>query len=597
LEDSSLRKNVEETYTLTIYELDPQTTLEEYKEILETRISTQKDKEYRDSEIIPYNEDVRLSYFSYVKCTEKHDITWHRKWKDLFSVDKALRVDSLTGHGIIIINDIRHNKLFALVFGRSYHLLKEFYIRDFGIKMATRLFDGKAVGSISAKYFSVIKNKQIIDYKDDYTLQSDEGQAVDYLNARIVEDYERRPNPSDQYIDKFLLYVRADAAAGYSYIRITLSAERITLNILLDTILLIPFIEIYEERFPLPAMSPVPKPIGDKLDLYLLESLKNDMQDFFIGIPFFGFDESDKFSFFDNIEKYTLSYGSFSIEHEGNLAKKDVVDFIKSQDQIVDIKKIIVTVWIEGQQRPPASILKWLDVELLYEDKNYALYNGSWVQFNETYKEYLNQSVQKYENDFLIPSLPFSFSKQEFEQFKKTHTEELLTAFCIDGNGSIDKVYREFVYNYILSQKSNWLLFDRVIDESIEVCDINIANDSFVHVKIGDAASFEIVLHQSLYGVRYLDSNPSRYSVIRNKNNELLTHASKAVVIYLSTGTSFTKISAMKSLKCKMAFIDWVVFMTEHDMKPLIIQAFFTSENKQEKVLWDRLESLEVALD
>ena len=80
--------------------------------------------------------------------------------------------------------------------------------------------------------------------------------------------------------------------------------------------------------------------------------------------------------------------------------------------------------------------------------------------------------------------------------YREHYPNELLDRFYKDGLGEIEKVYKEFVYNFALSQKNDWLLFDRQFGGAIEVCDIYIRDEQYVHVKIGDSSALDEVFRQ-----------------------------------------------------------------------------------------------------
>lgn len=605
-----MRKNNIETYSLTVYSIDPSISLKEYSEKFARALNDQTTKAIIDNTIHVHSDDAEILYFSYTNMTGANDITWHKNWMLFFDTDLPLRSESKTGHGIIIVHDIGNDIMYALVFGRASWLIKNDLVFDYGVKMASRLFDGKSIETVSSKFFSMIKNKSIVDYKEQYNLQTEEGQAVDFIDATITEDIEYRTEPDSQFITKLLTNVMAKASAGYSYIKITLFAEEITLDLLVETILCLSLIYTYRERFKYPIMKKVDKLTSTRLDTKFLDKIKNGDNDFYVGIPFFGLDESDKFVFFDAIEKYDIKYsvsagdGEIDDTHEqmrlkssqnGELNAEDIISFImENSAKIDDIRRLKIVVWINGEKRPTSELIKWLEVEINEEEKSYTLYNGLWVEFNEMYVECLDAKVQSLENLYFRYDPQYSFSEHEYDELKEIHKDGLIEAFSDSkGTPSEKGAYREFVYNYILSQKPEWHLFDRVIEDSIEVCDINVSGLHYIHVKFGCGTSIENVLRQSLFGVRYIYANPSRIRYIINRKGATLSTANFATVIFLSEYSKrITRISEVQSLKCKMTFIDWVNYTLEHNMTPLFIEANYYKDPKQATELAKHLEEL-----
>lgn len=573
-------RRIEAKYPLTIYELDNSISLTEYRRILRNKVKAQRNKTIKDSGIDTAIEGIEIYYFSYTNDVDTQDITWHKQWRTFFTkIEEPLVRNSKTGHGIIIVFDKAKQKKFAIVFGRAFSLLKDYYIRDFGIKLATRLFDSNTVEVVSSKYFSMIKNKQIIDYKDEYSLQADEGQAVDFLQARITEDIQRREDPEQQYINNILNQIKPDAAAGYSFIKVTLYGDTITLELLIEALDNLAHIQSYDERFELPVMKPVNKTLAHTLDHTLLSRIKSEEEDFNISVPFFGYDDSDRFAFFDDIDGYTLSYGEIESAYDGKLDNEVIKNFIlEYHDAIANIRELQVSVIINGEPRPKECLLKWVDADLLLEDRNYAIYDGDWVEFNQVYLEYLDRSVAKYEAQCLIEKPELSFSSEEADIYRGRYPNELIDRFFASGTGRIEKVYKEFVYNFALSQKNNWFMFDRCFGNQIEICDIYIRNEQYVHVKIGDASGLDEVFRQSILGLRYAEQNKHRWGGFRNYDNEPISGAETCSVIFLSENRTgeLPRLTESKSLRCKMTFVDWVIFMKERGKTPKIYIGVYT---------------------
>ena len=598
----------EETYDLTVYKVDSSKSLEDYQEIFTLLLSSQKYKDKKDNNIFKYNDETEILYFSYVNSPDQRDIEWHKEWCTFFDIKKALRSNSETGHGVILVHDKVYDNIFALVFGRAAWLIREYFEFDFGVYMAARLFDGTAIDAISSKYFSLLKNKSIIAYKEQTRLQPEEGQAVDFLEAIISEDYARRPNQESQYINELLNSIKNYASASYSYLKITLYGKSVTLDILVKAIMQLSLVRSYDPRFEFPLMKKVDRIFGESLDEILLQKLKDGSKDFFVGIPWFGLDESDKYAFFGNIDKYYFRYGStFSIEsntlaYAANVEETaytelnvDVISqFIReNQGVIEEIRKLKILMYSEGQRLPVSELMKWLDVELEYEGKTYALYNGFWVEFNDKYIECLDNKVREIEKLCYSYKPEFSFTKSEFIEFRENNLQALLEAYSEKGDSDKEKIYREFVYNYILSRKTDWRLFDRTCADTIEICDINVKNEQYIHVKVGQSQSIEAVLRQSIFGIKYVSSATSQRKIIRNKYKERLTKAKQATIIFLSEyNVDEKKISELSSLKCKMTFVDWYVYVQEHMMKPVFIEANYRVAKLPETPIWNRLDSL-----
>ena len=588
-------RRVEERYPITIYELQNTKTLEEYKTILKTKIENQTKKTEKDSGINQLNEGCEVLFYSYNNNVDSEDIAWHKPWQEFFNIREPLVRNSNTGHGVIIINLPHANRKYALVFGRASSLLNEYYIRDFGINLATRLFDDNTVEVVSSKYFSMIKNKQIIDYKEEYNLQTDEGQAVDFIQARITEDYINRTAQDPHYIEELLNFIKPRASAGYSFVKVMVYGERITFDLITRSLELISNIQNYAERFPLPVMKPVLKAKSDFLDNTLLRLVKSEEKEFYLSVPFYGYDESNRFTFFDEIEAFRLKYENISSDYVGKLNSEDVTNFIlENHDYIQDFRELYITVTISGETRPSDCILRWVDADLNVDGTNYALYDGDWVEFNQTYIDCLQRSVEKYEAECSIQKPELSFSSEEVGYYREHYPNELLDRFYKNGDGSIEGVYKEFVYNFALSQKTDWLLFDRQFGGAIEICDIYVRDEQYVHVKIGDSTALDEVFRQSMLGLRYAEQNRHKWNEFTNFEEEHISEADKCSVIFLSANNTgeILALSESKSLRCKMTFIDWVTFIKERGRTPKIYLGFFTPNMQAGFILHENLDNI-----
>lgn len=588
-------RSAEQKYPITVYELDNGTSLTEYRRILRKKVADQRQKAIKDSGLLRLNQGVEIYYISYINTVDSQDTKWHKPWRTFFSIDEPLLRNSRTGHGVIIVHFIEGQKKFALIFGRSFSLLKEYYKWDFGISLATKIFDKTSIEVASSKFFSMIKNKQIIDYKEEYSLQTDEGQAVDFLQARITEDYLRRENLESQYINELLSLVKPDASAGYAFVKLTVYGNIITLDLILEVLGKLSKIQEYDDRFELPMIKMVTRSKSNELDTFLLNSIKAEEDDISISVPFFGFDESDKFAFFDDIEEFKLFYGEIAEEYNGKLNKEDIEEFIlENCDSILNMRELYVSVSIAGEYSSKVCILRWVDSDIDIDDRNYALYDGEWVEFNQVYLDYLQNSVEELEAECLVDKPELSFSSEEVIYYREHFPNELMDRFYRNGEGTIEGVYKEFVYNYALSQKENWLLFDRRFGNKIEICDLYVRNEQYVHVKIGDSSGLDEVLRQSMLGLRFAEQNRYMWTEFTDYEGEAISDANTCCVIFLSENRTgeIPRLAENRSLRCKITFVDWVTFMKERRKTPRIYIGVFTTDMHPENNLHLNLDGI-----
>jgi len=550
------------------------------------------DRELVDSSIIEVSSHVNILYFIYKNINSNSiDLPWFSKLKDIFNLRSTLRPESITGHGLIVIHINNCNEYYAFLFGRSFHLIKSYIIFDFGADIASRLFNGESVTSISSKYFSLEKSKSIVEYNENSMLNIEEGQAIDLLVSNITT----HGTEIDNCILELLNIIDKKASIGFSNLKLTVRKDKIDLTDLISIVELIIKIGLFDEVFSFPRMVMVDKEKSDYLDKefinYLLDrSTANDISfEKRMSIPLYLKDGSDIYTFIENITGFRFKYNRNISEVYDYLDIIDIKDFIKMY-QIDNINKVKLTI-LNDSGHYIEDLKNWIEVDINKNGIDYSLVNGIWYTYNESYKNRVNQKVIEIENKILNKNPVFSVSKEELDIFLNDNFELISNSFSKNNTPP----YREYLYNYILTQKDDWYLFDRIIVDTIELCDINIKGIAYVHVKIGDTKDLEFVLRQSINGTRYIHSTKIHMNDFKNNSNEKLTQANYAVVLFLTEKSldnfSFSNI---KSLRCKLTFINWFQVINEIRLKPILIVAEYKQSNTLQSNLRDRLENLSI---
>ncbi|MFA5179115.1 MAG: DUF6119 family protein [Candidatus Izemoplasmatales bacterium] len=589
-----------DTYSITVYKMSTYCQLTTYMDKL--KLSTQ-DRELGPCDIFT-DDKYDVMYFSYTNNhIEGSEIKWFLKWKRFFGIKESLRSMSVSGHGVIIVNVKEDQKSYALVFGHAFAKVSKDVDYEYGIDMVNRLLDGSEAGTVSTKYYSMVKDKSIFQYYEGSSLALSDGQALELISANILEDISRHDKP--KFIDQLLAIVKKTVVIGYSYVKLTLSMEKIDLPAIIILCFLLSHIEEYTSRFPVPRMKPVRPSQESVLDQTFLNMIKNQAttQPINLTIPFYAKDtSSDLYVFLSGIEQYTLKYGKSTFS-SSLLSNDEICEFIRSNN-INDIRAVwLILDCVEGTKT--VRLIEWIDVEIEITDETvanptttpYIMYQQHWCTFNDDFMDGINVKVNKYENEVVKEIRELSFSKEECGAYIGLYNRGFLEFYKPKYEDS--NPYDELVYNYILSQRDGWVLFDRKTINSVEICDILVRNKAHIHVKIGAATNLVEALRQSLLGRRYYERNKQEViTKLTSHDGQTFSDAKYSVVIFMSDHSADGwRPSQTKSLKLKQMFIDWVEEIRVLHKVPLLIIARETTKNRLPSPLWERLTSIDLSLE
>ena len=567
-----------ENYQLTIYKLSEFKALDELSRELELKLG--KGKESKNNEVLDIKDNIKILYFSFIKDNTGNDITWFKKWNGFFGITNPLRASSTTGHGAIVIELTQLQQQYLLTFGKSASLFKEFLIPNYGISIAEKLFNGKTMDSVSSKYFSLTKNKSLISYAQGSSYNFEEGEAADLLKAKIEEHKDRTEK---RYIEQLLGYIKPLATISYSNIKLTISKEEIELDDLIDVVALLSSIESsYSSQLDIPQMKPIKKNQEQPLNDKLWESIKAKDQSVIFSVPIFTKDVDDYYVFLDSIDSVTLKYRRVSQVYE-NFCIEDLFSFVENNPQIEGLNQIHCTITRNQIEREEPQLQKWLEAQIELDGTTYALHNGKWYSFNDYYLERVDKRITEIEADqqTLIWDDSFSVDSKMVDKFCEDNSDDMVKLFSSEGNTPLSSIYREFRYNFYTAKKRGWNLFDRCISDSVELCDLSNPNEAFIHCKIGGASNLEECLRQSMISLLYFSQNQPSIESYQNREGQSLTRPREIVILYLSESDidSNFKISTLKSLKCKLTFLNWFNHCVSMRYIPKIIVAKY-NKNK-----------------
>lgn len=578
-----MAKEKNEKLIINIYKLrNDVDSLEEMLSNFESKLKDGIDI-LKDKQIISVEENIRILYFSFKNIENEEDakeLSWYKKWKDFFNINGSLRTQYLSGHGVIVI-EVQSAK-YAIVFGRSFRLIKEYIEECYGLIMAEKLFTCSEIDSVSSKFFSQRKNKTLVSFIQETAYLFGEGEAIDLIKGRISSNH-------DEYIEKLCNYVSQMVTTGYSNIKLTIKKEKIQLEDIIKIIESLYEIEKNSNtQCEIPYMKRCNKDKEKELNIELLNLIKEEDSSILFMTPFFQKDDNDNYIFSDSIDSVTIEYRReeevFSVFDLGIRELKKFID----KNNVIEIEKIMCIIQTTSGEYKK-KLLQFLEAQ----KDNFVLYNGKWYTYNEKYYEIVRKSIEKIEKDesktiILESSADYTITEDDLNAYyasSKELSDQLLSAFKKNNTSNEKKeIYFEFKYNFYLCKKFGFELLDRKIFKSIEVCDIyEVGNETLCHCKKGKTNQLEECLRQSLLGLQcYLQNKDDEkfYEFMEGKLSGK-NRVSCAKVLFLSKIKKF-KLSNTKSLRLQLTFLEWYRYCKEKNITPKLVLVPY-QEKKENK--------------
>lgn len=533
---------------LNIFKIKDDVNINELKgKILNSLTNVYTSNTFKQTEIMN-DAEYELEFIFYMKKTERKRIDWYERIKEIFDVDDEKLKDIYSAYGILIITGEGIRYVFS--FGRAVSAIEDYIDWDFGLEMASRMLDRNSINAQSSKYFSFSKNKSLVVYNAN-SFNTEVGESVDLITANIKEN-NRMGN-----ITSLLEYINSKVVFS-SGIKVVVKKDEINP---IDFIQIVHDINSIYKQYPevivIPKLKFIKKDdeiigvLKDRLNVELL----NSTNDAGISICLYTVLNSD-IILFEDVEKYTLSYYRNSQEYN-TIVSNDITEFMKKY-LISDVEKIQLKICTSTGDMN-FSLYKMLDytVELENDGNYYCLYNGKWAKFNQNYVKKVNDEISlineiaEYNDEYnLINNYnDDAISKYGIEMLKYLNIEPPIL-----NDKNKEKLYREFVYNYIISKKKRGLLCDRKSIEQIEICDVYCDNE-LIHTKIGTPGNFNEGINQSIRGIEFWNSNKTKV-----KNELRIDQVIGATLILLTDNKSVISekdINRFKSLRFKLNLIDW----------------------------------------
>ena len=410
------------------------------------------------------------SYILYKRNSIKDYPVWLRKFNENIKNVSFDKFDKRNSEGLLLLIRVQpstgQERVFALTFGTGRYLIRDKYIeRGFGL--------------YTAYHMSKYKNNK---------LKSLQSRIVETnpINKKMVFGAEIEEQDGARYItDNESVRELAVCCDGIPYCNKMIGKKK-TLDIVLSfeqselpcidylPVKLAKILDDYlnisdEEKSELcKGLVLVDSSKTIELNAYLVENLKNNIEQFFLFEPDIDFDWTD-------VAKVVYKNGAkIKQEIEQNLSLKVFLDMIK-KPSLEDLQKTkIELVNGEGKKIKTWMLFECLYGEIEYNGKVCILSEENWFEIKKDKYERISDNIKRVVNSLEIPKIVTQKIEHEISRSLAT-----------------DRIPREAIFNKYYAQHLNAEFMDEaskhvnLYEDQIEVCDIFDGNTkTFYHSKI-----------------------------------------------------------------------------------------------------------------
>lgn len=476
--------------TYNIYKINKESLNEFKKKISSTDLVEQKSK----------NKNGFSSTFYYSENAEGNDVWWWDTYKDYIK-DKDSKPKNVFHYGLLIsIPNAKESRYFYVVsLGKSHFYLSKFIERDFGINLAMNIADESSTLLKKSTYYSNVKKAEVASYQKFVANSYEPGESVDHLklkalDAKIWGDKNIICSDSIQ-----LVFDQSPNEIS----KILWKIENVAVNL---TPIKLPKLEMVKSDL-----------LTSELDAILLDNIKKNDINFSVsefevlGPEIIMTQDSSDFEIFTR--KGNESFSNRKILGQ-TLDKSDIVKYITNLDEEIDLNDIKIKFSSESSKRRTKKLKESIEFSTSHQGISYAIRNGLWYQFNDTFIEYLKKSLNS------IPIFKKANLIEADYLIWKGKKEKLINKRKTDPSISIDDeiTYREYWFNKEMSNLYGYKLLDRKNqrvksisekgrDYLVEAADLH-KDMEFISLKISDDASNLIYnIAQSISAIELFDKN------------------------------------------------------------------------------------------
>lgn len=395
---------------------------------------------------------------------------------------------------VIVIESETKEALYACTFGMAYFNVDKYCDTEFAFDFARRI-NFELVKTTTLTSPNSRKNKTVNAYLNYRDIEFNSGEAYAKIKAKTLLNFNGEKH------------------------EVTIEIGHSIKTKLMDNNFdeMVKFIELVEDTMKKPEIQKIPvfakvsreEQIAE-LDKRLLHKIGENLNCISVSeLEIIGVTEV----FNDNDSKYEIKFNNCNMA-VSDLNEDSIEKFIK--DNAIDIErdflKIKVVIYKNDMHftYPIKKLIDYTD-----DEKKCILIKGEWFHYNDDYIQYLNDSMNDIEVEYISK---YNFNNQMLEDYraKKFEEEKGLEEFKNLSDEEIrkkinDKYYNERVFNLVMEENYGFKDFDRKNqnlkkDVKVEAMDLYKDNTMFA-VKIGSKASkLNYVVDQSLLSLQLTKS-------------------------------------------------------------------------------------------
>lgn len=415
------------------------------------------------------------------------DVWWLEQYSEYFGeyTDRKNRIYS----GAILASSQAGSSTYLIALGKAHFYVQPFIEIDFGLNFAEKIADISSAKLKSSKRFAGATSKSIISFSTDSLLAFNSGEAAEYVKLK--------PSNKEDWGKSFIHF-----GTSVQFGSVDCAPSQIgTLLQKVDQALQ------QTQSVKLPRMLAIKDPLKiDQLDQELAAAIQSPSSNRAVEIYDYDLYGTD-FVFSQNTHvKLKFKNDDTGIKVESSLLStltlESVRDFVNEHGLNLSetIREIQVQVFVDETSKFHAKLVALLEY---VGDENTFLYKGKWFYFNQSFLEYLTDSV----SSIATTVSPTVFTKNEHEDWRQ-------------ANPTLKVNYREqYVLNKLADQMNGFVINDRELDYkhiggkklSIEISDlIDRENKTLLVAKIGEAKDFAYAANQASTALSMVDDNKYR---------------------------------------------------------------------------------------